>query len=335
MRSRGTDRVPVAERSSLGTLRELGSGGEGRVFEVLGSPGVTYKEYLYPDDSSRHETGLTRLIDIGGSIDKSLQASGLGSITSLASWPTTVVRDHGEFVGYLMAKIPDHFMVSIQVGTNPIGTRRPLEWNDLTYRSMSKPNVRMTASYPDNILVRAHLARDFAFVVDALHTAGIILGDISGKNLLWSIANGPAIYLIDTDGFRIRFSGGVSSAKQSPGWIDPTINGRETTVESDRFKLGLAVYRGVFAARDDMPNQEWRTVVGAIAPQLVPPVDRLVSGERPTAHEWATALDAFIRGEDVRTRPTLDLTTTTVPRVASPTPDKRSRPTIQLRPPSR
>jgi len=332
MTSPSVNGVPVVERHSLGHLTELGAGGEGRVFAVAGRPDIVYKEYLYRDDASRQEHSLVRLIQAAGVLDAALARSSLGPISSVAAWPRTIVREHGIFVGFLMPRIPKQFMVELRIGNAPTSFERPLEWNDLTYESMKNPNRRMSIAYPHDILLRARLAHAFSMLVGVAHDNGIVLGDISGKNLLWSIANGPAIYLIDTDGFRMRFSGGVSSSKQSPDWIDHTLNGRETTIDSDRFKLGLAVYRAIFAARNEYPDPLWTARVASETPQLLGPVDRMVKGERPDAHDWAQALTAFISGEDIRVRPTVMLDRRNSGGAVPIPTEPRSRPTIQLRP---
>ena len=90
----------------------------------------------------------------------------------------------------------------------------------------------------------AKLASALAF----LHRHGVCVGDISAKNLLFSLTPHDAVYFIDCDAMRIN---GVSALPQveTPGWETPA--GEElATIYSDAYKLGLLALRLLAGDRD-------------------------------------------------------------------------------------
>ena len=85
---------------------------------------------------------------------------------------------------------------------------------------------------------RYSLLREVASGLAFLHKHGVCVGDISPKNMLFSLTPHEAVYFIDCDAMRID---GVSALTQveTPGWAVPA--GEDlATIYSDTYKLGLS-----------------------------------------------------------------------------------------------
>ena len=162
-------------------------------------------------------------------------------------------------------------------------------------RYLRNPNV--VSSVPNVEPFDAlRLVLDLAKTVALLHKYKIIVGDMSGRNLLWTDKPTWRVLIIDCDSLRVDGSAGVASPKQSPDWDDPHLNGAATSQSSDIYKLGLAAFRGVWAATTDRPDHS----VPLRAPSGVPDdLVRLVlasttASNRPTAQEWVDKLQPSI-----------------------------------------
>jgi DNA-binding helix-hairpin-helix protein with protein kinase domain len=170
-----------------------------------------------------------------------------------------------------------------------------------------------------------------------LHKHGVIIGDISGKNLLWTDTPSFQVMVIDCDSFRILGEGGVASPKQSPDWDDPHLNGKATSQESDVYKLAVAAFRAIWASGTDRPLAP-NYVVPAAPPGIPNEIRELITSslqpnDRPTADEWekALAMPAMFRG-----RPAVKMGTSTGLRPSTPnssagTPMGTPRPTLIMK----
>ncbi|MFJ3586458.1 hypothetical protein ACIPPS_30115 [Streptomyces sp. NPDC090127] len=54
-----------------------------------------------------------------------------------------------------------------------------------------------------------------------LHAMGLVVGDLSQANVLWSLEPGPAVHLLDCDGVRITGRPAVLDQADTPDWLDP------------------------------------------------------------------------------------------------------------------
>ena len=72
-------------------------------------------------------------------------------------------------------------------------------------------------------------------------TMGIAVGDVSPKNLLFTLAPRPECFLIDSDAMRLRGASVLPQA-ETPDWQVPPGEERGTAA-SDVYKLGLLAVR--------------------------------------------------------------------------------------------
>ena len=171
------------------------------------------------------------------------------------------------------------------------------------------------------------LIKDLAITVDLLHQHDIIIGDMSGKNLIWTTQPNRVI-IIDCDSFRIDGRKGVCIHKESPGWIDPTLQGSQTCKESDIYKLGVAAFRSLW---NDPSSVVTPDVVNRSRPSNIPgDLISLISASvgttnRPTSNDWVRRLNQLFKFNG---RPVVAASGTPVDGISRPT-----RPRIQIHPP--
>jgi hypothetical protein len=170
-------------------------------------------------------------------------------------------------------------------------------------------------------------------LVDWLHLMGLVLGDVSQANVLWTVRPEPAVFMLDCDGFRVSGMPPVLAQADTPDWGDPLAPPGTVTVDSDRYKAALAIGRVLAQDAYALPGGPLAVVPGVLDERQEAAVrDRFAQaggacGTRPTLAEWGNALS----GRDV-----IKLAATTpVPRPAvnrAVMDGPRSRRTIPLRP---
>lgn len=273
-------------------FQEIGKGGEGQVFMVPTRPHAVYKQYLRSTATAPGQASLQALIDLKAAMSPSEQLW----LSERAVWPETIVVDQGRMCGFLMRKIaPEYFRLQ-GIRLNP---RNVLcEWNLLAMRERYLRNPNIVSSVPNIEPFDAlRLVLDLAKTVALLHKFHVIIGDMSGRNLLWTDNPTWRVLIIDCDSLRIDGSVGVASPKQSPDWDDPYLNGAATSQSSDIYKLGLAAFRGVWAATTDRPDHSVPLrVPSGIPDDLANLVIASTSASgRPSADEWVTRLEPAIK----------------------------------------
>ncbi|GAA1674124.1 hypothetical protein GCM10009830_20610 [Glycomyces endophyticus] len=263
----------------LGELTVIGDGGQGVVKRTSRMPGVLYKQYHAREQLNVVELErLIRLVhtDMRPGPDRNL-------ILSSAAWPSGVVLDGGVHCGLTMPEAPDHF-------TADIGEARKLrELQFLIFRKKAGwSNLRL----PDETQRRALLLR-YARLFKALHAIDVIIGDVSPRNLLWTIEPEPAVYMLDCDGCRIAGHLPPMPQAQTPDWADPDQEVGTATFDSDRFKLALLILRVLLVEPKITPvqvaaNSEQLGRLGGPVAELAV---RVADGERCRAEEWIGALE--------------------------------------------
>jgi len=274
------------------TFQELGKGGEGQVFAVASRPHSVYKQYLQTAATTPGQGALQALIDLKSTMSPSEQSW----LNERAVWPETIVVDQGRMRGFLMRKIAPEYFRKQGVRLNP---RNVLcEWNLLAMRDRYLRNPNIVSTVPNIEPFDAlRLVIDLAKTIALLHKYRVIVGDMSGRNLLWTDSPTWRVLIIDCDSLRIDGSAGVASPKQSPDWDDPHLNGAATTQSSDIYKLGLAAFRGVWAATTDRPDHSVPLRVPSGIPEDLASLvlaSTAPSG-RPVAEEWVTRLEPSIK----------------------------------------
>jgi DNA-binding helix-hairpin-helix protein with protein kinase domain len=288
----------TGKSGTLALGKELGRGGEGSVYEIVGHPEVAAKLYHKPMGNERAEK-----IEVMVSMQTE-------SLKALTAWPLELLRNGGMPCGFLMPKVSGHKDI-----------------HNL-YSPRSRKVEFPTADW--RFLVRACLNVSKAFA--ELHAAGCVIGDINHGGI--AISEKATVRLIDCDSFQV-FSKGRSFLCEmgTPTFTPPELQDTKTfrgvvrTANHDNFGLAVMLFQlllmgrhpfaGRFLGLGEMSLEraitEFRFAYGANArlgqmeqpigaPALVslsPTVVRLMErafsreaamGVRPTAKEWISAL---------------------------------------------
>lgn len=222
---------------SLGSV--LGRGGQGTVIPVKGSgSGLVYKRFRYTDQDF---TALRRLQELrAGMAIWSRRYLDLHT-----AWPLNVVLRNGEPSGYLMQEVPATFLGQTQAG---------YKLRELQYL-LYKPTLMWGDIRSPDIESRTEIALEMAMLIRFLHEQHVVVGDLSMSNLLWS-ADGPAkIFMIDCDTARLLGHPSAIRRVETAGWADPLPGAAGPDLESDRYKLALAVGRVLSRDATVVPGQ--------------------------------------------------------------------------------
>ncbi|MCK9895277.1 hypothetical protein [Frankia sp. AgB32] len=180
--------VRVDSRKAIVLGDRLGAGGQAAVFAVEGRPGDAVK--IFRGGRRRDNVRRTRqLIRLGRPLDPALELADLPDHVFL-TWPVTiVVDDQSDEVGYLMPRLPPGYA----------------RLDELYSRAALLRHV------PDadwRFLV--HTAYFTATLVAMVHEAGLVIGDVSPRNIM--IGPGGLPSLIDCDSFQFRLDGRIVHA---------------------------------------------------------------------------------------------------------------------------
>lgn len=291
---------PVAVSGSAGPVtlgRQLGRGGEGSVYEVVGQSALVAK--IYTRDISPERAEKLRIM-------KQLLTPQLASLTA---WPHDVLRGGGgNIVGFLMPKISAHDVHKI-------------------YVPKSRQQILPQADW--RLLVRAALNTARAFAV--VHAARILVADVNHGGVM--VSPDATVRLIDCDSFQITagartFLCEVGVEEFTPPELQGvSFRGVVRTANHDNFGLAVLIFRLLMLGRHPFAGRPSRgdlSIGEAITqsryaysretsrtqmavPPAAPPV--LVAGSdiaqlweqafsptgksahgRPTAEQWVSAL---------------------------------------------
>jgi DNA-binding helix-hairpin-helix protein with protein kinase domain len=295
----------TGEGEGVSLAGEIGRGGEGSVFELVGRSSEVAK--IYHDVPDRRKQNKLRY----------MVAHGSESLYSLASWPRdTLHRSRGgPVVGFLMQRIGE--CVPVHNLYSP------------AHRRQVFPRVGW------DFLLTA--ARNTAAAFDALHAHGHVLGDVNQGNVL--VGKRAQVLLIDSDSFQIHTSADVFVCEVGVSHFTPPelqgINGFagvRRTVQHDVFGLALLVFHLLFGGRhpysgvplisaagnsleEDIKSFRFayardassrgvapppRSIPAALVPASVEGMFRYaftepgLNGHRPTAAQWVAALDGLL-----------------------------------------
>lgn len=312
--ARATVRIP---RHQLRAGPLLAEGGEGRVYELLDQPGALYKAYRRHPPVAPLDALIAWRAELAGVRPDLAQR-----VAAASSWPTAVVTEPGAApgtaAGLLLPRAPRRFSLRHRDGQSRLAT--------LSYLT-TDPGQRAAAyglSLPPPLSVeRIGIVYALARLLEAFQAADPAIGhgDLSTKNVLWSLERGPEVYVLDCDSCErygadaAPLDAGHRRRAMTPNWDDPAIpSGANPTLDSDRYSLGLIFLRVVGAAHFPVQARqragEGLTVeLGVPAPVLKArclapgaPLWKVCArslsaaepGERPGATEWVGVLEELL-----------------------------------------
>ena len=313
-RDAGSD---VILRAQLSPGELLAEGGEGQVFALPLQPHLVFKEYQHPLPRE-HLHDLVAWPERGG-------ADLVGRVQAAASWPTAAVVAGGSAPdgtglaeGVVMPRAPRRFALRHRDGTTRLATLSYLT-ADPAYREVAYGIDLPPAFSPERLGIVYALAR----LLEAFEKLDppIGHGDLSAKNVLWSLQRGPEVFVIDCDNCERFGPDGQPLSHEgrrramTPNWDDPAVQpGSNPGLEADRYSLALIFLRVAGAA--NFPVQARQRQLQAISVDFpVPsgyssevllgpaaPLWDLCSrglsiadpGGRPPASSWVAELEAVL-----------------------------------------
>ncbi|MFI2374869.1 hypothetical protein ACH5AO_07340 [Streptomyces sp. NPDC018964] len=267
-------------RSSLALGERVGSGGQGDVYAITGGP-LLFKEYKDPS-----KVNGTALADLVG-LRQGLGQADRSRLDALAAWPLCRVVQGGRTLGFLMRRAPAPMTWRTATGASKL--------IELQYLIRPPKAAWQDVAQPTPEQRRA-LALACVEAIGWFHDAGLVIGDISQANVLWSLSPEPAVHFLDCDGFRRVGRPAVQDQAATPDWNDPLAPSTDATVDTDAYKTALVAGRIVAQQPYVRPGQDLELVPGCLDDRQSDGVRRLFAqaagerGSRPRPGEWRTAL---------------------------------------------
>ena len=273
-------------RVEISDLRQgalLGAGGQGRV--------VAVDNYVIDDKwpaalktygagVNLNSYGLEKITAFPDQLHRNDRDWLLGT----SSWPWAIAVENGITRGFLMRVVPSvyHFsFMTVTQGSKAMLSNVEFLLNPDSYVSRAGISI----SERD----RLNLLGSLAEAMSRLHALGVVIGDLSPKNVLFNLNSYASCFIIDCDAVALH---GDSALEQvdTPEWEVPTgeIKGTEA---SDSYKFGLLAIR--LFARDQSSREA--SALHALSPEL----GRLAALSqdrdplrRPSPGSWVSAIQA-------------------------------------------
>lgn len=279
---------PRVQREHLGVLTRLSDGAQGTIFrtermQIRRQP-VLYKQYKQETLAGLDVAALEAMVDLLRGMTPETGTR----LLDTAAWPVSTVLNGGTTDGCLMSEAPRRFNATLHLPSGATKVR-PAHFEQLLN---SDQFTRHQLGRPVSDLARVRLLWSVASHLDWLHGQGIVVGDLSPTNLLFSLPTGgdPDTYFIDCDAMAV---GGVTCLDpvETPDWRvrENYPNEHPATIQSDVYKLALLVLRTL--VRDQ--HKRVATALPAWAsPELRPMLESGFgpAGDRPAAARWAAVL---------------------------------------------
>lgn len=272
------------QRDQLGDLTRISAGGQGTVYEAPNvrtsvAQAMVYKAYKPAVIAQLDEDVLA---DMPAFLSR-LHAAHAKELIGMAAWNCAVVEDQGKIVGFVMPRIPSEFFWTM---TTARGSKSRLaEFQHL----LNHPTVLHQRGHVVTAEQRYALLRSVSYNLGFLHDIGVTVGDLSPKNLLFSLQpSGVRTYFIDTDAMVVHGNTALPQL-ETPTWEVP--RGEELgTVASDSYKLGLLALRLLVGEQDVRDPSRLPNHVPPLVRQVITDAITAPSHRRPPPAAWDRVL---------------------------------------------
>jgi len=262
---------------------ELGAGGQGRVVRLRERPGELVK--LYCTDVDRN--ALVELVEWRHRLPQRDRRI----IDAVTAWPLHVVESP-DGIGVHVREAPSVFFHEV-AGEQQV---RDLQWAYCR-------SVAYVGREPATRRAAVTLVHHWATVLDVFHRNGVVYGDLSATNVLWSDRGArPRLFVIDCDAAWLTTGRRAVAGGQTPGWDDPWPSDGSPADERrrDLYKVGLMFLRLYY--RSQLPvDAATKHIALPADPPTSRPVRQLLHGSmrrdgaRPAANDWLGPLRMFDR----------------------------------------
>jgi serine/threonine protein kinase len=312
----------VIERDKLGVLSKIGQGGQGVVYRAPNVKTTFAASMVYKEYKAHGLAGIdfTALAAMPALVEEALSYTQAERLISIAAWPCALVEDAGSPTGFVIPAIPDEFFISLTTAKG--FSSSTAEFQHL----LNHPAVLAARGITVDDAQRCTLLRETASALAFLHKHGVCVGDISPKNLLFSLSPHEAVYFIDCDAMCIN---GVSALPQveTPGWNAPA--GEElATIYTDTYKLGLLALRLITGEQDSTNPGHLPATTPALLRQIITDTLTNAPHQRPLPEAWTSVLGHAIEETQHQQK-----TTEPDPALATAAPAPPAVPIVGSRPP--
>ena len=169
---------------------------------------------------------------------ESLQMASGMEMLSRSAWPCRLVEESGSVIGFVMPAVPSEFFLEMRKASGVFKVAG--EFQHLLNSQDFLARRRISLSDRD----RYELLSQIAIALDLFRKHSIAVGDLSPKNMLFSIAPTPKVFFIDCDAMRIQ-GRSVMPQLETPGWDVASARPSEElgSAQSDRYKFALLALR--------------------------------------------------------------------------------------------
>ena len=307
-------------RDKLGVLSKIGQGGQGVVYRAPNvktkfAASMVYKEYKL---QARTDIDFTALAAMPALVEESLSYSQAERLISIAAWPCAIIDDAGTPTGFVMPAIPEEFFI-------PLTTVKGVSPSTAEFQHLlNHASVLAARGITLDDAQRYTLLRETASALVFLHKHGVCVGDISPKNLLFSLTPHEGVYFIDCDAMRINTVSALPQV-ETPGWNAPP--GEElATIYTDTYKLGLLALRLLTGDHDTTNPAHLPATTPAQLRQIITDTLTNQPHQRPIPEAWTSVLGHAIEQAQHHKK-------TTAPDPVSAAPAPPPIPIVHSRPP--
>ncbi|MGW0036372.1 hypothetical protein [Gordonia sp. NPDC003376] len=279
------------ERSTIGPIdgsTKIAAGGQGVVYRASKvktsfTSNMVYKEYKPGVVGGLNRSALAAMPDF---LER-LGHSEASRLVEFAAWPCALVTHAGSVTGFVMPAIPAKFFMTINLVSGPKRVAAEIQ------HIMNPRQVDANRGLKITDRQRIEVLKEVAAALAKLHARSVAVGDISPKNLLFSLSTSVSVYFIDTDAMRVA-SRSVATQLETPEWEVPS--GEElATAQSDMYKFGLMVLRVLVGDQGTRnPDQLPAKTPSAIKTAVRASISGSKAG-RPSAAQWHQILDTVLR----------------------------------------
>jgi hypothetical protein len=223
------------EISSLAQGAELGSGGQGKVVAVNG----TLVDGKWPAVLKTYKNSVAfnaKVLEDIVAFPDQLPAGDRDWLMRTTAWPWAMAVDRGTPKGLLMRMVPASYEFSFTTVT--LGNKAML--STVEYLLNSDDYIR-SAGISINDRERLSFLSGLADTISRLHSRGVVVGDLSPKNLLFNPNSYSNCFLIDCDAVALHGKSALGQV-DTPDWEIPAYEGKGTEA-TDSYKFGLLAIR--------------------------------------------------------------------------------------------
>ncbi|MEY9995977.1 hypothetical protein ABIE67_008009 [Streptomyces sp. V4I8] len=322
-------KVPWVRPDQLGqyTAHRLGDGGQGIVYGVPRAPGKLSGQLAYKEYRPQVRPDPVALQALAASLF-TLDPADQSFLSDRLAWPTAIVyrgraplqlplsaHSGTTVVGFLMQRVGSEF----ELNSAAIGGVKQQGLEFLLNPEAFLQTIGLTL----DDRTRLDLLTDLASTLSRLHKGGVVVGDLSPKNVLFTLDGGPRVLLIDCDSMRYRTQD-VLPQVETIGWSVP--ESAKATPASDTYKFGLIAARLFNQDQVSTDLGPLRGVAADVA-DLAQRSTQSDPARRPALAEWLHPLEQARN----RTQPG-KRTTVNAPRPSTPRPAPRPAPPATPRP---